>query len=117
MLIKSDLTQAKRWRSSQGNGRSAQPGWAEHVGLSNIFIGSKEAPYSYHNHWPPLLRSSNLDRVDGGEKYAVADADEEAAEVDGHVGVHEHVEVPEVDEREAGGAGDADPGGQDGRTG
>ena len=31
--------------------------------------------------------------------------------------VHEHVEVPEVDEREAGGAGDADPGGQDGRAG
>ena len=72
---------------------------------------------TYHHHWTPLLRSCNLNGVDGGEKDAVADADEEAAEVDGHVGVHKHVEVPEVDEREAGGAGDADPGGQDGRTG
>ena len=53
---------------------------------------------AHHHHWPPFLGSCDLNGVDGGEKDAVADANEEAAD---------------VDEGQAGRAGDADPGHQD----
>ena len=86
------------------------------VDVESLFERCKDLRSTHHHDRPPLLRGGDFHRVDRGEKDAVADADEEAAEVDEHVGVHEHVEVPEVDEREAGGAGDADPGHQDGRA-
>ena len=53
---------------------------------------------AHHHHWPPFLGSCDLNRVDGGEENAVADANEEAAD---------------IDKRQAGRAGDTDPGHQD----
>ena len=59
-----------------------------------IFVDFFADAFSHHHHCPPLLGSGNLNRVDGGEEDPVADADEEATD---------------IDEGEAGGTRDADP--------
>ena len=83
------------------------------VNVESLFERPKDLPSTHHHHRPPLLRWGDLHRVDGGEKDAVAKTNKEPADVYEQsypADINILLYLPDIDERQACCASDADPG-------
>ena len=83
------------------------------VDVESLFEMPKDLLSTHHHHRPPLLRWGDLHRVDGGEKDAVAKTNKEPADVDERdypADISISLYLPDIDERQACRASDADPG-------